>query len=134
MRQKPNKTGKLYIRKTAAAVLAGMLGVMSLIELIPLQKSYSAREDRELKGRPGFSLKSVADGSFMEEYETYREDQFAGRSLWLSIRNGVDLLAGRRDSGGVFKGEDQYLLEEIKKPDEEQDIGADSICRRFCVV
>lgn len=120
MRQKPNKTGKLYIRKTAAAVLAGMLGVMSLIELIPLQKSYSAREDRELKGRPGFSLKSVADGSFMEEYETYREDQFAGRSLWLSIRNGVDLLAGRRDSGGVFKGEDQYLLEEIKKPDEEQ--------------
>lgn len=120
MRQRSNKAEKLYRRKMAAAVLLGMLGLFSLIELIPGQRAYSEKENRELAGRPEFSLKAVADGSFMEQYGTYRSDQFVGRNLWLSLRNDIDLLAGRRDSNGVFKGEDQYLLEDIAKPDQEK--------------
>lgn len=104
----------------AAAVLLGMLGLISLIELIPGEGAYSARESRKLTGRPKFSLEAAADGSFMEQYETYRSDQFVGRNLWLSLRNSIDLLAGRRDSNGIFKGEDQYLLEEIVKPDQKK--------------
>lgn len=120
MKQKINKAEKLYRRKMAAAVLLGMLGLISLIELIPGESTYSARESRKLTGRPKFSLEAAADGSFMEQYETYRSDQFVGRNLWLSLRNSIDLLAGRRDSNGIFKGEDQYLLEEIVKPDQEK--------------
>ena len=120
MKQRSNKAGKLYRRKTAAAVLLGMLGLMFLIELIPIQRSYSGKENRKLLGRPEISLKAVADGSFMRQYEEYRSDQFTGRSLWLSVRNDMDLLAGRRDSNGVFKGEDQYLLEDVARPDQEQ--------------
>ncbi len=120
MRQKSNRAGKLYRRKTAAAALLAMLGVISLIELIPVQKTYSAKENRELQARPKFSLTAVADGSFMEQYEAFRSDQFVGRSLLLSLRNDIDLLAGRRDSNGVFKGEDQYLLEDLAEPDEAQ--------------
>ncbi|MDE7037334.1 MAG: hypothetical protein K2O98_05095, partial [Lachnospiraceae bacterium] len=36
------------------------------------------------------------------------------------MKTGTDLLAGRRREGGVYKGRDDYLLEEIAAPDEEQ--------------
>ena len=67
MKQRSNKAGKLYRRKTAAAVLLGMLGLMFLIELIPIQRSYSGKENRKLLGRPEISHKAVADASFMRQ-------------------------------------------------------------------
>jgi len=32
----------------------------------------------------------------------------------------MDLLIGKRESNGVFKGKDQYLLEEIASADQEK--------------
>ena len=118
--QPPSPHQILTKKKPPPSSLLGMLGLMFLIELIPIQRSYSGKENRKLLGRPEISLKAVADGSFMRQYEEYRSDQFTGRSLWLSVRNDMDLLAGRRDSNGVFKGEDQYLLEDVARPDQEQ--------------
>ena len=50
----------------------------------------------------------------MKKYETYQSDQFAGRDAWIEVSTGMEYLLGRRDSGGVFKGEDHYLLEKIE--------------------
>ena len=56
----------------------------------------------------------------MEQYESYKSDQFVGRDFWVSLKSHVDLIVGRRESNGVFKGKDHYLLEDIARPDEEQ--------------
>lgn len=37
-----------------------------------------------------------------------------------AFKTRVDLIAGRRESNGVFKGDNNYLLEDIAKPNQEQ--------------
>lgn len=119
-RRKEDKKVKIYRRRAVAVVFAGVMGVLSLVDLIPGEKAFSQREDRELTLRPEISFKGILDGSVMRQYDVYRIDQFTGRSLLRLVKTGADLLAGKRKEGGVYKGKDDYLLEEIAAPDEEQ--------------
>ena len=119
-RQKDFKSGRAYRRKTVALVFFGLLVMISLLELIPLEQDFSQKENRPLATRPKFSLEQAADGSFMEKYEAFRTDQFLGRNLWVSHKNRMDLLIGKRESNGVFKGKDHYLLEAIAEADQEK--------------
>jgi hypothetical protein len=117
-RQKDFKSGRAYRRKTAALSFFGLLVLISLLELIPLEKEFSEKENRPLAARPKLTLENVADGSFMEQYEEFRSDQFLGRNLWVSVKNRVDLIIGKRESNGVFKGKDGYLLEAVAAADQ----------------
>lgn len=119
-RQKDIKPGRVYRRKTAAVLFFGLLVSISLLELIPLQREFSQQENRPLTTRPKLALEQVADGSFMEQYEAFRSDQFLVRNLWASIKNRVDLMMGKRESNGVFKGKDAYLLEAVAPADQEK--------------
>ena len=80
-RRREDKKGKIYRRRAVAAVFAVLLGTISLIDLIPGEKGFSHREDRELTVKPKMSLKGVLDGGYMWEYDAYRTDQVTGRSL-----------------------------------------------------
>lgn len=119
-KQKDFKQGRAYRRKTAALLFFGMLVLISLLELIPLEQEFSEKENRPLATRPKLSLEHVADGSFMAQYEEFRQDQFLVRNLWVSMKNQMDLLVGKRESGGVFKGRDAYLLEAVAAADQEK--------------
>ncbi len=119
-RQKDNRSLRLYRRKTAAFVFFLLLVLISLLELIPVERDFSEKENRSLQTRPKLTLEAAADGTYMEQYEAFRSDQFLGRNLWGSLKNRMDLLIGKRESNGVFKGKDQYLLEEIASADQEK--------------
>ena len=54
----------------------------------------------------------------MEQYEEYVSDQFAGRDTWVRIKTFADSVAGRTKEGGVFKGKDHYLMEDVAVADE----------------
>ena len=97
-----------------------MLGVICLVNLFSKDKEYSEKENRMLQQKPEISLYGIESGRWMKEYESYRSDQFVGRNFWVSLKTKVDLLSGKRESNGVFKGKDSYLLEDIKEPDQEQ--------------
>lgn len=119
-KQKSLKSGRTYRRKAAALLFFGLLILISLLELIPLEQEFSEKENRPLATRPKLSLNNVADGSFMEQYEAFRSDQFLVRNLWVSMKNRMDLLIGKRESNGVFKGKDGYLLEAVAAADQEK--------------
>ena len=119
-RRKDFKSGRAYRRKTAALLFFGLLALISLLELIPFEQEFSEQENRSLATRPKLSLEKVANGSFMEEYEAFRSDQFLGRKLFMSLKNRMDLLIGKRESNGVFKGRDGYLLEALAAADEKK--------------
>lgn len=119
-RKKDFKSGRAFRRKTAALLFFGLLVLISLLELIPLEQEFSEKEDRPLTTRPKLSPEHVADGSFMEQYEEFRQDQFLVRNLWVSIKNRMDLMIGKRESNGVFKGRDAYLLEAVAAADQEK--------------
>ena len=120
MKQSKSTKRKLDRKKTMAMLFLVMLGVICLVNLFSKDKEYSEKENRMLQQKPEISLYGIDSGRWMKEYESYRSDQFVGRNFWVSLKTKVDLLAGKRESNGVFKGKDSYLLEDIKEPDQEQ--------------
>lgn len=90
-----------------------------IVNLILPDKEQSEEENRMLYTLPAPSLTSIANGDFMEQWESYMSDQFAGRNLWRSLKVSLDRLGGSRMENGVYIGRDGQLLEDIAVPDNE---------------
>ena len=105
--------------KMAQMFLALLVLICGLNLAVPDRES-SEKENRVLEQRPELTLSGIKSGRFMEQYETYQSDQMAGRDLWVQLKTHTDLLLGRRESSGVYKGKDGYLLEKIGTPSPEQ--------------
>ncbi len=104
--------------------LIGKIFILSLflvliVNLLLPDKEQSEEENRMLATLPAPSLISVLNGDFMEQWESYMSDQFAGRNLWRSLKVGLDRLGGSRMENGVYIGRDGQLLEDIAVPDDE---------------
>lgn len=117
---------KAALPKGRKRIYAGMAGVFLLtmafffaLNLLHKDQSFSEKENRALSQRPQFSFANVANGRFMERYESYRADQMPGRNLWVQVKTFADSFAGKKEENGVFNGRDSYLLEDIAVPDEE---------------
>ena len=132
------KKGKLYNRKAMAILFIGFLMLFCLVNVLVRDKEFSEKENRMLEQKPKLSWTGIESGRYMKQYESYKSDQFAGRNFWVAFKTRVDLIAGRRESNGVFKGDKKYLLEDIAKPNQEQmkqnlatypDLDADIIAR-----
>ena len=112
--------GKKQIQAVCAFLFLGVLILSCGVNLMHKDRQMSEKEMRMLAQKPEISLSGIASGRFMEQYEEYVSDQFAGRDTWVRIKTFADSVAGRTEECGVFKGKDHYLLEDIAKPDEEQ--------------
>lgn len=119
-RNSDRRRRKVHIKKAAALLFLGMLAVICLINLVHRDKEFSDKENRMLEQKPSLTMTGVTGGRYMKQYESYKSDQFAARNLWVTLKTNTDLLMGKRDSNGVFKGKDSYLLEDIARPDEDQ--------------
>ena len=71
------------------------LGVWELV-FAPKESTLSAAENRMLQGFPEASVKSVADGSFMEQFDAFLSDAFPGRDGAVALSKSML---------GVFGGE-----------------------------
>ncbi len=107
-------------KRMAAVMFVSMTAFICLINLITRDKPFSEKENRVLEQKPKITMTGIENGRFMDQYESYKSDQFAGRDLWVFLKTNVDLLLGKRESNGVFKGKDGYLLEDIASPDPDQ--------------
>lgn len=111
MKQTKNeKKKKVYTKQITALVFFGLLVALNLLNMIIGNKKVP---------KPALRINAVLDGSYMEEYETYFEGRFAGKGMFLALNEAVEMVSGKRESNGVWKGRDKYLLEEIKVPDKE---------------
>lgn len=108
-------------RNKVIAVLFIILMVLFCgVNLATGDREFSSKENRTLEQKPRLTVSGIESGRWMKQYESYVSDQFAGRDFWVSLKNRIDLIAGKRKSNGVFKGKDHYLLEDISRPDEIQ--------------
>lgn len=114
------KKRQLNSKRSAAFLFIGILSFIILVDLIVGDTEFSEKENRMLEQKPVLTWSSVQSGRFMEKYEAYRTDQFAGRNLWVSLKTYVELLMGKREENGIFKGKQNYLLEDIAAFDREQ--------------
>ena len=116
------KLRKYFVQKLHKGMAVSLLAIMIIIvaaNLIKKDNEMSERENRMLAQRPDVTMTDISDGKFMKDYESYVSDQFIFRDFWVSAKAKMDLLLGKNNSNGIYKGRSGYLIEDAKTPDEE---------------
>ncbi len=83
--------------------------IFALFVVLPKNK-VSENEKRNLSTAPEFSFKTVLNGSFEKDTETYLSDHFPFRNSFIALNSYFNLYTGRNGVNGIYKGRDGYLL------------------------
>ncbi len=92
-------------------ILGGLLLGLAIADICTPDRLFSAYENRVLASKPKFSIKTLLNGSYTEEYETYVTDQFVARDNWIFIKTVTDLALGKKEVNGVYLAKDGTLIE-----------------------
>lgn len=79
-------------------------------------RGFSEKENRVLASAPCLKLNQLTSGGFEKQFETYENDQFPLRDLWITLKASADRLMGKVEENGVLLGKNGYLMEEFKSP------------------
>ena len=109
-----------YFFHIMGILFAILLLIFMIFSLVKPDRSFSEKENRVLSSRPGFDLSQIASGNYETQYDTYVNDQFPLRDLWITLKAGTDRLMGKVEANGVYLGKSGYLMEEFKAPDQAQ--------------
>ena len=78
---------KRYGLSISVSVLVVVLIILDVISPI---RVYSAFENRYLSSYKKPTLNSIIDNEFMQDYETYLNDQFVFRDQWISMKSWLE--------------------------------------------
>ncbi len=85
---------------------------ITLLDLLSPDRDFSEWENRELKKMPKATFKTVFDGSFGVDYESYMTDQFALRDTLVKVKYLSDRVLLKTDAGGVYIGDDALFVKQ----------------------
>ena len=97
-------------RLQIALFLFFILG-FGLWHLVSLDKDFSAHENRPLQTLPNFSLTSIKNGNFMDQFESYVADQFPKRNSFLALKGITERAGQKKENNDILFGQDGYLFE-----------------------
>lgn len=92
----------------ALTVVSGFIGYLS-----GGKSFFSERENRFLAQRPGITLSTLADGSFMEQFELYTTERLPCRDTFVSIKAAFGELILKNENNGIVRGSEGYLFEKL---------------------
>lgn len=81
-----------------------------LSNIVVKDKAFSEEENRYLQTAPKLSVKRLASGDFMSEYERFLSDQFLFRNDWIALKARCELLLGKEQNNGVFISKSSSML------------------------
>lgn len=81
MRREKRKRIKRQSDKILGILFIACLFIIMILNLMTKDKKISEEENRTLTERPRCTWDSVLGGIYMQQYESYISDQFAGRNL-----------------------------------------------------
>ena len=84
---------------------------VSGLHLATEDSKFSESENRVLGEFPKLSVATIADGSFMRDFETYLTDQFPFRDGIISLKTLADRIVGKNEENGVYIGKDGFLFD-----------------------
>ena len=85
------------------SVMAAVLFGFSMLAWTKEPDAFSDSERRELEQFPKFSVESVTDGSFMEDFEAYTLDQFPLRDWFRRLKSEtVFNVFGQKDNNDIY--------------------------------
>ena len=77
------------------------------------QKDFSDMENRYLQKRPEVTMAGLLDGSFMDSFETYTNEQIPLRNMFVKAKAVCVWLTGSSENDGIAKGADSYLFDKV---------------------
>ena len=92
--------------------------VFMLLNVIVQDKEMSEQQNKMLAQKPKFSLEGVLSGTYMERYENYLKDQFAGSDALQRLQVSLKRLGGSKLENEIYIGKDGQLMDEIVTPDQ----------------
>ena len=75
------------------------------------QNDFSDMENRFLQKLPQVSLQALSDGSFMDTFETYTNEQVPLRNMLVRSKAVMVWMTGASENDGIAKGRDSYLFD-----------------------
>ncbi len=109
------RSNKPFFKKLGTIFFAVII-IVFLINLVLPDRSFSDKENRVLSSFPAPNLAQMASGRQEPKYETYVNDQFFFRDLWITLKAGADRLMGKVENNGVWLCKDGYLMENFTAP------------------
>lgn len=110
MEQQKQKKKKLPMVLPSVIFLVLIFGFTVMSFLTPV-KGFSENENRMLAQKPEFSWKTLFNGSFTKDYETFITDQFFARDTWIGMKTWMELGLQKKEINGVYFAKDGYLIE-----------------------
>lgn len=101
-------------------MFAGFILILTALDFIIPSRTFSELENRYLKQAPKFSWSALFDGDFMQDFETFVNDQFAGRDTWITIKSRAEELLLKTENNGIVYGKDDRLFEKYTSYNAEQ--------------
>lgn len=98
-----------------------LLPVIVLVSSIILPDTgFSEKENRVLASRPALKLDQIISGAYEKQFETYENDQFPLRDMWITLKATTDRLMGKVEENGVYLSKNGYLMEAFNAPSQTQ--------------
>lgn len=66
--------------------------ILIVLNFVVKSETFSEQENRYLAKIPTFTFKKLIDGTYQEEMDTYINDHFIFRNLWIKIKSGEEML------------------------------------------
>lgn len=88
------------------------LGMLAGYIVLP-QHEFSDMENRFLQLRPAVTASGLADGSFMDSFETYSNEQIPFRNVLVKCKAVFVWLTGSSENDGIAKGGKGYLFDKV---------------------
>lgn len=110
-------------------LFCGFLGLFLAWHLILPDKDFSANENRVLSDlpTPSFGMEFLGGkegnfftGEFMQDFESYVNDQFPLRDEWVGLKGRLEVLSGKPSNNGVYFGPGDALIADFPEPDPAQ--------------
>ena len=110
------------MKKIITIIILGIISLFLISFIFLPKESFSEIENRNLANFPKLSLENLLDGSYMEDIESYLNDNFPLRTIFMNIRTVYSKIIGKQDINEVYFGKDNFLLEQYNKIDYEKEL------------
>ena len=97
-----------------------LLIIVLVSSIILPDTGFSEKENRILASRPALKLDQLVSGGYEKQFETYENDQFPLRDMWITLKATTDRLMGKVEENGVYLGKNGYLMEAFNAPTQTQ--------------
>lgn len=116
--RKKRRTKKIKKENILGLAFVICVFLFMLLNVIVQDKEMSEQQNKMLAQKPKFSLEGVLSGTYMERYEHYLKDQFAGSDALQRLQVSLKRLGGSKLENGIYIGKDGQLMDEIVIPDQ----------------